>query len=174
MAQKKPIWRLYPPGRTDRSLLLRPRLSTCVHQEPGQPTMFLQLRLCPTLVDIRGVQSCLQQHWLHLAGIVLHLNCFPEVQIFPGVCLSRWILSPGVPRQGPPPAKLYLLCHGNRHGIPGQIKINKNQNAAKQNLFQGLMSGIFHTCPSNLSLQFDTTMMYVIMSLVFVKIYQFR
>ena len=36
------------------------------------------------------------------------------------------------------------------------------------------MSGIFHTCPSNLSLQFDTTMMYVIMSLVFVKIYQFR
>ena len=76
------------------------------------------------------------------------------------------------------------------------------------NLFQGLMSGIFHTCPSNLreginnkmtphpplmetfhqnqkiffcylfmpplSLQFDTTVMYVIISLVFVKIYQFR
>ena len=39
---------------------------------------------------------------------------------------------------------------------------------------QGFLSAIFHICPSNLSLQFDTTMMYFIMTLVMVKVYQFR
>lgn len=36
------------------------------------------------------------------------------------------------------------------------------------------MSCCFHVCPSNISLQFDTTMMYIMMTLCFVKIYQFR
>ena len=41
-------------------------------------------------------------------------------------------------------------------------------------VLQGVFSAIFHTCPSNVSLQFDTTMMYIMLILVFVKIYQFR
>merc|ERR1711971_126384 len=41
-------------------------------------------------------------------------------------------------------------------------------------ILQGIFSLIFHICPSNTSLQFDTTMMYMIMVLVFIKTYQFR
>ena len=41
-------------------------------------------------------------------------------------------------------------------------------------ILQGICSSIFHLCPSNTSLQFDTTMMYIMMILVFIKIYQFR
>ena len=41
-------------------------------------------------------------------------------------------------------------------------------------ILQGIFSAIFHTCPSNISLQFDTTMMYIMLILVFIKIYQFR
>ena len=39
---------------------------------------------------------------------------------------------------------------------------------------QTLFSVCYHSCPTNLSLQFDTTMMYVICILCYVKIYQFR
>ena len=39
---------------------------------------------------------------------------------------------------------------------------------------QGCFSVCYHVCPTNLSLQFDTTMMYVMSVLCFVKIYQFR
>ena len=39
---------------------------------------------------------------------------------------------------------------------------------------EGLFSVCYHVCPTNLSLQFDTTMMYVISVLCYVKIYQFR
>ena len=39
---------------------------------------------------------------------------------------------------------------------------------------QGFFSVCYHVCPTNLSLQFDTTMMYMICLLCFVKIYQFR
>ena len=41
-------------------------------------------------------------------------------------------------------------------------------------ILQGICSGIFHLCPSNTSLQFDTTIMYTMLILVFIKIYQFR
>jgi len=39
---------------------------------------------------------------------------------------------------------------------------------------QGAFSVCYHVCPTNLSLQFDTTMMYVICILCYVKLYQFR
>jgi len=39
---------------------------------------------------------------------------------------------------------------------------------------QGAFSVCYHVCPTNLSLQFDTTMMYVICMLCCVKLYQFR
>ncbi|XP_023328500.1 SID1 transmembrane family member 1 [Eurytemora carolleeae] len=41
-------------------------------------------------------------------------------------------------------------------------------------ILQGLFSAIFHICPSNISLQFDTTMMNMMMILVFIKIFQLR
>ena len=39
---------------------------------------------------------------------------------------------------------------------------------------QGCFSVVYHVCPTNLSLQYDTTMMYVICILCYVKLYQFR
>ena len=39
---------------------------------------------------------------------------------------------------------------------------------------QGFFSVVYHICPTNLGLQFDTTMMYVMCVLCFVKLYQFR
>jgi len=57
-------------------------------------------------------------------------------------------------------------------GLPQQYSVFYAMGLAM--VFQGILSCIFHVCPSNLSLQFDTTMMYLIMTLVFVKIYQFR
>ena len=39
---------------------------------------------------------------------------------------------------------------------------------------QGFFSICYHVCPTNHSLQFDSTMMYVICMLGMVKIYQFR
>jgi hypothetical protein len=39
---------------------------------------------------------------------------------------------------------------------------------------QGLCSVCYHICPTNLSLQFDTTPMYFICALCYMKLYQFR
>ena len=39
-------------------------------------------------------------------------------------------------------------------------------------IFQGFFSICYHVCPTNLSLQFDTTMMYLICLLCYIKIYQ--
>ena len=41
-------------------------------------------------------------------------------------------------------------------------------------ILQGICSGIFHLCPGFTSLQFDTTVMYIMLILSFIKIYQFR
>ena len=108
--------------------------------------MFLQLWLCPALGHICGFQSRLQQHWLHLAGNLLHPHCFPQIKIFPGVRLQR--LSPGVSRGGHSPAKLNFLCHGNCHGLPGQMKNNKNNKSSTKNI-----SGFDEWDFSHLSLQ---------------------
>jgi len=61
---------------------------------------------------------------------------------------------------------------GSEYGLPQQYSVFYAMGFAM--IFQGVLSCIFHVCPSNMSLQFDTTMMYLIMTLVFVKIYQFR
>ncbi len=39
---------------------------------------------------------------------------------------------------------------------------------------EGVLSAIYHVCPTNENFQFDTTFMYVIAVLSFIKIYQFR
>ena len=67
--------------------------------------------------------------------------------------------------------QLDILNLGNR-GIPQQHALFYCMGLCM--IFQGLFSAVFHTCPSDLSLQFDTTIMYVMLSLVFIKTYQFR
>jgi len=63
--------------------------------------------------------------------------------------------------------------HGKKkRGLPQQYGLYYAMGLAT--IAQGLLSATFHICPSNLSLQFDTTMMYLIMTLAMVKIYQFR
>jgi len=57
-------------------------------------------------------------------------------------------------------------------GIPQQHSIFYTLGLSM--IFQGVFSMIFHICPSNVSLQFDTTMMYIMLTLCFIKIYQFR
>jgi hypothetical protein len=59
-----------------------------------------------------------------------------------------------------------------QRGLPQQYGLYYAMGLAM--VAQGLLSAIFHVCPSNTSLQFDTTMMYLIMTLVMVKLYQFR
>ncbi len=41
-------------------------------------------------------------------------------------------------------------------------------------VFEGVLSACYHVCPTNENFQFDTTFMYVIATLGFIKIYQFR
>ena len=57
-------------------------------------------------------------------------------------------------------------------GIPQQLGIFYAMGCAL--MAQTLFSVCYHTCPTNQTLQFDTTMMYVICILCYVKIYQFR
>uniref|UniRef100_A0A0K2UJV3 Uncharacterized protein n=1 Tax=Lepeophtheirus salmonis TaxID=72036 RepID=A0A0K2UJV3_LEPSM len=57
-------------------------------------------------------------------------------------------------------------------GIPQQLSIFHALGFAL--MAQGLFSICYHVCPTNLSLQFDTTMMYIICVLSIIKIYQFR
>jgi len=62
--------------------------------------------------------------------------------------------------------------HLGRIGLPQQHSLFYTMGISM--VMQGVFSAIFHICPSNISLQFDTTMMYIMMILVFIKIYQFR
>jgi len=62
--------------------------------------------------------------------------------------------------------------HMGRIGLPQQHSLFYTMGICM--VMQGVFSAIFHVCPSNISLQFDTTMMYIMMILVFIKIYQFR
>ena len=41
-------------------------------------------------------------------------------------------------------------------------------------IFEGILSACYHVCPTDENFQFDTTFMYVIAILCFIKIYQFR
>ena len=59
-----------------------------------------------------------------------------------------------------------------KFGIPAQHSLFYCMGICM--ILQGIFSVIYHMCPSNTSLQFDTTMMYIMLILVFVKTYQFR
>jgi len=71
-----------------------------------------------------------------------------------------------------PVANSVSTDHLSKVGIPQQHSVFFSMGIAM--IFQGIFSFCFHICPTNVSLQFDTTMMYVMMTLCFVKIYQFR
>ena len=62
--------------------------------------------------------------------------------------------------------------HLGQIGLPQQHSLFYTMGICM--IMQGIFSAIFHVCPSNISLQFDTTMMYIMLILVFIKIYQFR
>ena len=60
----------------------------------------------------------------------------------------------------------------NRRGIPEQYGIFYAMGGAT--IFEGLLSTCYHVCPTHESFQFDTTFMYILAVLIFVKFYQFR
>ena len=58
------------------------------------------------------------------------------------------------------------------HGIPYLTGVYYTMGGALA--MQGLMSAAYHICPTTISFQFDTTFMYLIAILIFVKLYQNR
>ena len=78
-----------------------------------------------------------------------------------------WIKSLRLPKKQHPKHD-----HQSETGILQQLSIFYAMGFAL--VFQGLFSVCYHVCPTNLSLQFDSTMMYVMLMLGSVKIYQFR
>jgi len=59
-----------------------------------------------------------------------------------------------------------------RRGIPEQYGIFYALGVAL--IMEGVLSGCYHICPTKVNFQFDTTFMYVISVLLFLKVYQFR
>jgi len=60
----------------------------------------------------------------------------------------------------------------NRHGIPYLRGVYYTMGAAIA--MEGVMSAAYHICPTTVSFQFDTTYMYLIAILIYVKLYQNR
>lgn len=63
---------------------------------------------------------------------------------------------------------------GKKHttGIPEQFGIFASLGLAL--ILEGLLSACYHICPTTRNFQFDTTFMYVIAILLFLKLFQFR
>jgi len=57
-------------------------------------------------------------------------------------------------------------------GIPEQVGIFYALGGAFT--LEGVLSGIYHICPTSANFQFDTTFMFFIAVLIFLKLYQFR
>jgi len=60
----------------------------------------------------------------------------------------------------------------NKHGIPHQYGIYYTMGGALA--MEGLMSACYHVCPTSISFQFDTTFMYLMAILMYIKLYQNR
>ena len=60
----------------------------------------------------------------------------------------------------------------NQCGIPEQYGIYYAMGGAT--IFVGVLSACYHVCPAHESFQFDTTFMYVLGAMIFLKFYQFR
>ena len=60
--------------------------------------------------------------------------------------------------------------HYQKFGVMHQLGIYYAMGFAL--IFQGIFSMCYHICPTNLTLQYDTTLMYVMCTLGMVKTYQ--
>jgi hypothetical protein len=60
----------------------------------------------------------------------------------------------------------------NMYGVPQQTGVYYAMGAAL--MMEGVMSTVYHVCPTTLAFQFDTTYMYLIAILMFVKLFQGR
>jgi len=60
----------------------------------------------------------------------------------------------------------------NDFGVPQQYGLFFSMGLAL--LMEGIMSGSYHICPTNITFQFDTTFMYLMCILMFLKLYQVR
>ena len=60
----------------------------------------------------------------------------------------------------------------NRHGIPFLSGVYYTMGGAIA--MEGVMSAAYHICPTTVSFQFDTTYMYLIAIIIYVKLYQNR
>ncbi|XP_023340557.1 SID1 transmembrane family member 1 [Eurytemora carolleeae] len=58
------------------------------------------------------------------------------------------------------------------YGVPQQYGIYFSMGLAL--FMEGVMSGSYHVCPTNITFQFDTTFMYLMCILMFLKLYQVR
>ena len=64
------------------------------------------------------------------------------------------------------------ISQQQQEGIPEQYGIFFALGLAL--VMEGVLSGSYHICPTKVNFQFDTTFMYVIGVLLFLKFYQFR
>ena len=60
----------------------------------------------------------------------------------------------------------------NNYGVPRQHGLFYAMGLALA--MEGVMSACYHVCPTNVTFQFDTTFMYLISLLMFMKLYQVR
>jgi len=58
------------------------------------------------------------------------------------------------------------------HGVPQQYGLLFSMGLALA--MEGVMSASYHICPTNVTFQFDTTFMYLISIMIFLKLYQLR
>ena len=58
------------------------------------------------------------------------------------------------------------------HGVPTQYGLYYAMGLALT--MEGVMSSCYHVCPTNVTFQFDTTFMYLIAILMFMKLYQVK
>ncbi len=66
----------------------------------------------------------------------------------------------------------HAVIHPNDTGIPEQFGIYFAMAGAS--IGEGILSACFHICPTNINFQFDTTFMYALSLLIFLKVFQFR
>ena len=57
-------------------------------------------------------------------------------------------------------------------GVPRQYGLYYAMGVAL--MMEGVMSACYHVCPTNVTFQFDTTFMYLIAILMFMKLYQVK
>merc|ERR1719336_2629845 len=60
----------------------------------------------------------------------------------------------------------------DNYGVPTQYGLYYAMGLAL--FMEGVMSACYHVCPTNVTFQFDTTFMYLIAILMFMKLYQVR